>query len=629
MWSLMMEDNHTDYPKRPREHIIGDRAVDVFKIRLPIDWIKNESKKDYGWDIWLTITRNNKARENFFVQLKGSDNPNYIENNIIISQVLNVPTVNWLLELPMPIMLCICDTGKIDEPVYYVWLQEDLKRIEKENPNWRKQDSVSFHIPISQIVSNDNKNEIQEYVEKYYNDLKINIAIGKMLSPSFGFEKSEPISLFTKSADKVVSEKISSVMMDAGIIDVVEEGDETSIEALSIDDQRKFREIKKTSIALDSFRDKDALKILDDLEFEIENSSEGIKARYYNNRGVLSLHLRDYKTAFKLFQKAEKLRPKEPKYIANFLLTDFLSKIDKDHKRFRFSNTWINKLEKLLSEHPDSKQAIRLKATYLGFTEKAEVAEKYLRSTKNWDEECVSYCCELSDLYIHENNINKSIELLAELEKKEKGLNWSFWGLYGTTLLQKALGQKCYQSNNIIYGPGPSLLDIKVLRKSEECLIKACEDASYVGFPLVSQMAVANLAVVQRLLGKTDEAKHFANAFLIQHPNNPEVATAYLGCLITEDDIPSTIKYSKIAYEADCKNKTNYQNYLISIYQAEDYDSLIKLVSSRKEKSFTDEDEESLSLSLYSIALNEIGEENKAIDTIKEMKRKSSMVRET
>ena len=107
-------------------------------------------------------------------------------------------------------------------------------------------------------------------------------------------------------------------------------------------------------------------------------------------------------------------------------------------------------------------------------------------------------------------------------------------------------------------------------------------------------------------MGKTDKAKHFSEAFLNQHPNNPEVATALVGCLIAEDNIPSTIKYSKIAYEADPSNKTNYQNYLISVYQAEDYDALLELVSDRKEKGFTDNDEESLSLSLYAIALNEI-----------------------
>ena len=88
-----------DYPKRKSQHAVGDRAVDIFKVRLPREWIKNEARRDYGWDIWLTISEDELVRESVFVQLKGSDEPNYIENRTKISVSLKVSTVNWLLEM--------------------------------------------------------------------------------------------------------------------------------------------------------------------------------------------------------------------------------------------------------------------------------------------------------------------------------------------------------------------------------------------------------------------------------------------------------------------------------------------------------------------------------------------------
>ena len=299
---------------------------------------------------------------------------------------------------------------------------------------------------------------------------------------------------------------------------------------------------------------------------------------------------------------------------------------DNDGREIKFGDRWKKKLDNLLSENKDFSNAIRLKATWLGSTKGAKVAEDYLRGKKIWQEEPLVTRCELAEIYKDEGNWDKAIELLSEIEETGEGLNGPYWGLYGSVFLQKAFGNKSRRSSFIVYGPGPSQLDLRSLRKAEQCYVKSCKKFALAVFPLISITAVVNLVVIQRILGRTEDAKYFCRSFLIQHPDNPEVAGALAGCLMSEDELASAVKYAKIAYDANPANKLAYQNYIICLYQVEDSDALIQLVSDRQAQGFSDTHEKSLSLSLGAIALMEIGRQDKALKQIALMKKNSEMV---
>ena len=120
--------------------------------------------------------------------------------------------------------------------------------------------------------------------------------------------------------------------------EVTEKDDKIEIDLFSKEDKNRFKQIKKTSILLDELRDDDANAILDKLEKEIEGASDGIKARYYNNKGVLELHLREFKNAFDYFKKAHKLMPAHPKYITNCLLAEYFIILPDDvYEKINFS----------------------------------------------------------------------------------------------------------------------------------------------------------------------------------------------------------------------------------------------------------------------------------------------------
>ncbi|MCK4828166.1 DUF4365 domain-containing protein, partial [bacterium] len=452
--SSVREGMDLKYPKRPREHEVGDRAVRVFEFRIPERWDTNISQSDYGWDIFVTISKDNQVTEDFFAQLKGSDKPNYIEDESIVSLELKVTTVNWLLHKPLPSMLCVCDTGQNGEPIYYVWIQEDINRINESNPNWKAQDYLTFHIPVEQVLDESAHNHVEEYVTRFHEHLKINAAIGNVLGTSLGFEESRTLLAFTDEASPIVLRKISSVMSDTGIIDVTKQQDETIISPLSEEDRKRFKKITKSSTALDSFLDEEARKILDELEPEIEKASDAIKARFLNNKGVLALHHRDFETSLACFQKAQGLRPEEPKYVTNSLLAEFLIiSSDSDGESIKLGNSWIKKLDAVLSKNEGYNNAIRLKATWLATTKGAEAAEEYLQGKKIWEEEPVATRCELAEIYKDEANWDKALELLSELEESGERLNGSYWGLKGSIFLQKAFGNKSRRSSFVVYGP--------------------------------------------------------------------------------------------------------------------------------------------------------------------------------
>lgn len=76
-------------PQRPRSHEVGDVGVATFIYKVSERWACNESESDYGWDIIVTIPSDpGHVGDQFFVQVKGSDNVNYLSTSSDLSHSL-------------------------------------------------------------------------------------------------------------------------------------------------------------------------------------------------------------------------------------------------------------------------------------------------------------------------------------------------------------------------------------------------------------------------------------------------------------------------------------------------------------------------------------------------------------
>jgi len=41
------------FPERPESHVIGEQALRAFLYKIKPEWSREESEKDYGWDVLL------------------------------------------------------------------------------------------------------------------------------------------------------------------------------------------------------------------------------------------------------------------------------------------------------------------------------------------------------------------------------------------------------------------------------------------------------------------------------------------------------------------------------------------------------------------------------------------------
>src|SRR5688572_14806448 len=126
----MTEESHA-FPERAHAHVIGEAALSVFKYRRPQEWNTTESRSDYGWDIYVEVPEANRLKGlAFWVQLKGTENPNFVDNDTQVSFQLKVSTVNFLMAKPEPPMIAVCHTTGSGEPVYWAWLEEAIDVVE-------------------------------------------------------------------------------------------------------------------------------------------------------------------------------------------------------------------------------------------------------------------------------------------------------------------------------------------------------------------------------------------------------------------------------------------------------------------------------------------------------------------
>jgi hypothetical protein len=116
-------------PMRPREHEIDEQAVTAFLSQKPASWAAREMSREYGRDLLVTVPAapGLVGGDDFWVQMKGSEAPNYLADGEHLSHELKVTTLNYLRAQSSPAMLTVCDVGKATKPVYWVWIDDAIR----------------------------------------------------------------------------------------------------------------------------------------------------------------------------------------------------------------------------------------------------------------------------------------------------------------------------------------------------------------------------------------------------------------------------------------------------------------------------------------------------------------------
>jgi len=609
-------------PKRTKEHITGDTALRTFEYRCPQEWVINEAKSDYGWDIRVSISRERILSEDFLIQLKGSEKPSYIDNDTAVAQILETATVDWLRIKTIPTMICICDTGKEAKPLYWVWLNESLKEIEKKNPDWLRQETITLRVPLTQRIDESFKKQIESYVQEFYVDLNINKEIGTVIAPSLQIEKAQVRETFVRDPHEFVQQKVIPLFVDAGMV-------EPTGEVLSKEDQGRLRRIREASAALENFHDSEAEAVLDQLNTDIDAVSEGVKARYYNNRGVLAVHNNDFEAALRFFETAHQKRPDDPKYAINLLSTQYelVTRDSSEHKQLPAD--WEKRLEFALSENPDFAAAVRLKAYWLGHSKGAGLVENLLRNGPLWKQERVPCSIALAEVYMHEGNLETAIDILAETENLCLELDGIYWSVYGFALFRKSLHLKDMSSmSSTIEGPGPREMDIVSMNKACECYLKAFRWFESRGMPRLAEPTIANYSKGLVFLGRYAESEQVCKSYLRQHSESYEVQFALAEALFYQQKYLEAIPSMQFVYREQSASPTVFKNLALCFFFAEEYDELVNSLKERQATGFINKEEEGLTRSLAAIAFWELGRFDESRDQIRHLELEPELVPE-
>jgi tetratricopeptide (TPR) repeat protein/predicted nucleic acid-binding protein len=519
-------------------------------------------------------------------------------------------------------MIVVCDISKTDKPVYWVWVTEAAKEVQSSNPNWQNQETVTLHIPTLNLLCEDSAEVIAHYV-KEVNTLK---AIHNKLAEIMGLNSSaispSDLETYRHEPDKFLHKSIVPLLKTVGLLDSFETQSGQTITLISIEDREHLDRLKECAVALRDLRDRDTKTILDELSPQAGNFSDGVKAAYFNCRGVLCVHLQELAEAVTWYKQALALRPTESKYLCNLLFTQLLlSEQSATSEYSDLPRDWKANLDELLTRDPTFLPAIRLNAYHLARLNGPDAAEVYLRSSIAWEKDKLAsiYCS--ADIYKSAGHFSRALSLLEEAEDQTAKMHGTHWELKAAIHLRLGLGKLGRNEECTIKGYGPSDLNFEELRKAFFFYKKSLADYSRRGYPMLCESAIVNFSTVAGILGKPQEAEIHCRQFLDHNPGSDSAQESLSGLLVHQDRAKEATVYLRDLYQRLPHSRSNYKNFATALLLAEDYLELLRILKDREANGFLDAEEEGFSRMLAAMALAETGEETEANKQLVQLER--------
>lgn len=182
---MSSSENYIDWKpkgkKRPKQHIIGEKGVNILKELFPNEWVVREYMPDYGIDLDVELFDNlgndvyRTKGEHVLFQVKGTEK--LIKKNITLYSRMNVEKEQkenksdyCIMEVTqysidtdllatiekmgsaVPVLLCVVDI--INKDAYCVCLNDYIEKILiPEKPDFYNQKTVTINIPIENHVN--------------------------------------------------------------------------------------------------------------------------------------------------------------------------------------------------------------------------------------------------------------------------------------------------------------------------------------------------------------------------------------------------------------------------------------------------------------------------------------------
>jgi tetratricopeptide (TPR) repeat protein len=595
----------TKLPEKPRSHEVDDLTVAAFLYQKPAGWVVNEHRKDYGRDLHVTVPAKPGyvGGDDFWVQLKGSDSPQFLADGIHLTRDLKTSTLNHLRSLSSPVMFAVCDVSKEDRPIYWVWIEEALKELEQRNSRWATQDSVSIRVPIKNVLAT-GASLIEEQVKVWHFDRHVNQTMAGFIRPAMALPPTSEGNEYTDTT-AYVQQRVVPGLRDAGLVEVEESGEATPLTP----QQRTFREkLRELGAQLDKYRDADAKEIIGQIEPDASATTPRLRAAYHNSRGVLAIHDDAHERALDEFSTASSLDPNNALIAANLLMIEYTLSQENPSGR-PLPSSWEERLSNLLKNTPGLLPAIKLRMRRLAETDGVSAVKEFVREHALAEGQRREVLTLLAEIQLFAGHAGEALALLSEAEPPNEGQETWFYSLKGLALFRLAAPsvRQIGDGRVLLQGMGPADLDLPLLEQSctatEEALSHAAEQAPSHVFEEIA----ANAAIARLLRGESEKAIKLSLSFLGRFPEssllNGVLATTYFMNRQPEKAAP----YARQAFTLDDATGETYRNLVLILMAAERFDDVLNEIDKRERRGFRDTEEEHLSLQIAAIAYAENG----------------------
>jgi len=458
-------------PLESESQAIGHHAVTAFNSKHPVNWrcTFTEGDSDVGLDVQIQVTDKGKYVGMFNAQIKGSQQKKGNSkkklsiNGSHFSQVLNIPTLNYYINIENPIMLVFADLTCNEDPrqcpVYYIWIDEELEKLcgGRDCLDHLGKSSHTFHIPTANILSTNL--DVLPY-------LKSRIQKKRVLENLFKEVEQihpDPVSSIRGIGGKIASNKI---VLDS----VLDHTDNPWVDAPK-DSVAKILHTASEYISIN--RIDLAENELDKISPKIDDATIHEQSEYYYQRASISTIMGMYDEAKKIFKKAHINDPENKKYHLSYLESLIpRAKLDGD--------TYDAIIDKIGSKTDD--EFLRLKAKILAAKEKSKDALELIRTLDKKGNTVIEPL-----IYLISKNYKKCIK------SAERGLQslkiadrprYNLHAIMARALFEIGTGEMIYDDeNNIIPFAGLPGMNPVILRNAWNAIIKAWEIAHIINYP--------------------------------------------------------------------------------------------------------------------------------------------------
>lgn len=145
-------------PKTGDSQEIGQDAYDCLRAKRPKGWQITElgGPNDFGFDLQVQLSVDQQVVHPFRVQLKGTRSPQRSADGSFLTIDLSTSTLRYFDNTDEPVLLILCDLSiDPDEPrdcnLYYVWMREELERIQIASlPPTQKE--AAIRVPTANVL---------------------------------------------------------------------------------------------------------------------------------------------------------------------------------------------------------------------------------------------------------------------------------------------------------------------------------------------------------------------------------------------------------------------------------------------------------------------------------------------